>query len=144
MRIKFLTEQYYADYAHCTEMERKPLRPHMIVLVRAMGHDFAVPFRSHINHGYAFWTDRANGCGLDYSKAMIVDMARHVDNERRPVIRKEEFKMLIGKEGAIEQGLCRYIELYKKAHLAPENPRNAIILRYSTLRYFHSEIGIEF
>ena len=143
MQLKFLTEQYYIDYAHCSEMEQKPMRPYAIVLVRAMGYDFAVPFRSHIKHNYAFWTDRKNDCGLDYSKAMIVDVDRHVQLDSRPVIRKNEFKALVGKDTEVENGLARYIQIYKDAVARPDHPRNKMVLLYSTLKYFHKELGLD-
>jgi len=143
MQLKFLTEQYYIDYAQYSEMEQKPTRPYAIVLVRAMGYDFAVPFRSNIKHAYAFWTDRENHCGLDYSKAMIVDVGRHVRLDSRPVIRKIEFKALVGKDTDVVNGLCRYIQIYKDAVARPDHPRSKMVLQCSTLKYFHKELGLE-
>ena len=142
MQLKFLTGQYYIDYAHCSEMEQKPKRPYAIVLVRAMGYDFAVPFRSNIKHDHAFWTDRSNRCGLDFSKAMIVDVGKHVQLGSKPVIRKIEYKALIGKDTEVENGLARYIQTYKNAVARPGHPRNRMILQYSTLKYFHHELGL--
>ena len=142
MQYKFLSEQFYVDYAGCSEMEQKPLRPYAVVLVRVIGLDFAIPFRSNIKHSYVFWTDKANNCGLDYSKAVVVDLQRHIDHQRKPVIRKLEFKALLRQDAKVEAGLLRYINLYKKACFAPDNPRNRNIVNYSTLKYFHDELGL--
>lgn len=140
----FLTSDFYADYANCTEIEQKPDRPHVRVLVHVSNLDFAVPMRSHINHPHAFLTDKANSCGLDYTKAVvIVDPIRYIDNTTRPHIRQQEFDYLRGKEYIIERGMLKYMQTYKKALQRPNIPRNATLLKYSTLQYFHKYIGVD-
>ena len=56
-------------------------------LVELEGHTWAVPFRSHIRHKYAFFTDAENRCGIDYSKAVIDDKPEHIDESVRPHLR---------------------------------------------------------
>ena len=72
MKYIFLTEQFYNDYAHCAEIEKKRERPYVQVYINLNGVDFAVPMRSNITHKYVFWTDKANKCGLDFSKAVVI------------------------------------------------------------------------
>jgi len=143
MQLKFLSDEFFTDYAHASEMEQKALRPYGVLLIFADGLDFAIPFRSNIKHNFVFWTDRDNGCGLDYSKTVIVDTQRHIRHDRKPVIRKVEFKALLRQEAKIEAGLLRYINTYKKALTSPNNPRSQHILAFSTLKYFHQELRIE-
>lgn len=137
----FLTPAFYKDYAHCVEIEQKPTRPHIRVIVRAEGIDFAVPFRSHINHPHALLTDKANKSGLDFSKAIVItDYARYVDTQSSPHIRPNEFNALRGKEFLAEQGMLRYLKQYRKALANPTVPRNSTLLKYSTLQYFSEYI----
>lgn len=140
----FLTSDFYADYANCTEIEQKPDRPHVRVLIRAKNLDFAIPMRSHIRHPHAFLTDKINACGLDYTKAVVITKpARYIDSITCPHIRQQEFDCLRGKEYIIERGMAKYIDTYKKALLRPDIPRNATLLKYSTLQYFHKYIGVD-
>ena len=137
----FLTQQFYADYMACPEIEQKPDRPYVQVVLRIDDIDFAIPMRSHIKHPNAYITDEKNLCGLDYSKAIVlVDPARYIDISRKPRIRQNEFDALRGKEYIVEQGMRRYLKLYHRALLHPEIPRNAMLLRYSTLQYFEEHI----
>lgn len=74
-KIVFLANSFYKDHPNppFKEMEQKQNRPYIVFLVEIEGHTWAIPFRSHIRHGHAFFTDRENKCGIDYSKAVVVD-----------------------------------------------------------------------
>ena len=99
----FLNRQFYSDYADCSEIEQKPERPHVRILVRVENIDFAIPMRSHIRHPNAFITDPVNHCGLDYSKAVVMtDPAKYIDTTAVPHIRPNEFEALRGKEYIVE------------------------------------------
>ena len=55
--------------------------------------------RSHIRHNFVLWTYKENGCGLDFSKAVIIlDEKKYIDSDRKPIIRQNEFNSLKGKE----------------------------------------------
>lgn len=138
----FLTDAFYSDYSSYPEIEKKRDRPHAQVTIQAGGHLFCIPFRSHISHEYAFLTDKKNGCGLDFSKAVIItDPDRYIDRTRKPHLRPDEFGMLKDvREYEISRRLLLYVAQYKKAKLAPDKKRNALLLRYSTLQYFEEYI----
>ena len=137
----YLTQDFYNDHASCSEIEKKSARPHVRMLVRVEGLDFAIPMRSHISHPHSFLTDKANGCGLDFSKAVLLtDPARYIDSQRAPHIRQNEFDALRGKEYVVEQGMKKYINTYRKALLKPEIPRNKQLLSCSTHQYYHAQI----
>ena len=141
VKFLFLTKQFYSDFISCPEIEQKPDRPHVRILVRVENIDFAVPMRSHINHPNAYLTDKVNKCGVDYSKAIVItDAQRYVETARQPRIRQNEFDALRGKEYILEQGMRKYLKAYVKALEKPEIPRNAMLLKYSTLQYFHEYI----
>lgn len=133
----FLTSQFYEDYRQCSEIEQKPDRPHLRMVLEINGTTFAIPFRSNISHPHALLTDEENKCGLDFSKAVVItDTARYIDSSRFPHIRQNEFDALRGKEHIIKVGMLRYIRAYEKALERPDVPRNAKLLEYSTLQYF--------
>ena len=137
----FLTDQFYEDYLSCAEIKQKRDRPHVRMLIRAEGLDFAIPMRSHIRHPNAYITNAKDSCGIDYSKAVVItDHARYIDTVKQPHIRQDEFDALRGKEYIVEQGMIRYLKQYRKALTKPDVPRNAMILKYSTLQYFHQYI----
>ena len=138
LKFVFLTEQFYQDYASFPEIEKKRDRPHAQVALQVGGCLFCVPFRSHITHEYALFTDKQNRCGLDFSKSVVVtDPARYIDTVRRPYLRDNEFRTLMNiSEYEIIRRLQYYIAQYKKAKTAPEKKRNAILLSCSTLQYF--------
>lgn len=135
----FLTSRFYSDYSKCSEIEQKIDRPYIRIILNYNGVDFAIPLRSNIKHPHAFLTDRVRKCGLDFSKAVaIIDPSMYIDTSRQPVIRQSEFNFLRGKEFIVEQRFKKYVSDYKKALTQPNLPRNALLLRYSTLQYFQN------
>ena len=142
--LAYLTRQFFIDYASCSEIMKKESRPYLVLLVRVYDIDVAIPFRSNIKHENVYWTDKANRCGLDFSKAVIItDKNKYIDLNSKVQIRSNEYKRIKGKEYFIESKMKTFINLYKKAYINQKNPRNINICRYSTMQYFHKEIGIK-
>lgn len=140
MRYFYLTDRFYRDYSNCSEIEMKRERPYVRAIVRVGGVVFAVPMRSHINHPHVLWTNKENGCGLDFSKTVVLTKREYIDFENTPNIRQNEFDSLKGKESIVEQKLLQYIRQYKKAKLRLDVPRNKTLCEYSTLQYFEEHI----
>ena len=136
----FLSDEFYQTYSACTEIEQKRTRPYVRVCVRIDGNIFAIPLRSHINHPHVLWTDKNNQCGLDFSKAVIINQPIYVDKTRTPKIRQNEFDALRGKEHVIKQRMAQYIREYTKAKARLDIPRNRTLCQYSTLQYFEPYI----
>lgn len=136
MKYIFLTEQFYNDYAHCTEIEQKSLRPYAQLILELDGVTFAIPLRSNIHHKYVLWSDRENCCGLDFSKSVVVVLPEYIEENRRPHLRQNEFDALRGKEYLAKRKLRKYIHDYKRAKKYPEIESNQRLLKYSTLQYF--------
>ena len=137
-RFIFLSSQFYQDYPHTSfpEIETKDTRPYIQVCVRIDGIQFALPLCSNINHPHAFWTDKENRCGIDYTKAVVIKKEIYIDENRTPRLREAEFKALLGRDYEIKTGFKGYIRLYKKAKANDRIPRNQRIVAYSTLQYF--------
>ena len=134
----FLTDRFYMDHAACPEIESKKDRPHAQVSIQVGSYLFCIPLRSHIMHEYAFWTDKENHCGLDFSKAVVItDPEKYIDRTRKPFLRQNEYEALKDVNPyVISRRLLFYIQQYKKAKAAPEKKRNALLVKYSTLQYF--------
>lgn len=137
----FLTQQFYDAYRYCPEIETKGTRPYIRVGVRLHGVLWAVPLRSHITHEYAIWTDKKNLCGLDFTKAVVVEKPSVYISSVKPFIRPAEFSVLKDiSDYEVDQKLRTYISAYKKAKQHMSNERNKRLVQFSTLQYFERYI----
>ena len=111
MDIITLSTDFYIRFSDCKEILQKGNRPYLMVLISVDDITFAVPFRSHIRHNFAYWTDKENRCGLDFTKAVVIlsenDIAAH-----NVQIRQNEFNALKGKEYFITQKFATFIRHY--------------------------------
>lgn len=140
MRYVFLTQQFYDDFVHCIEIERKISRPYAQVIIEMNGIIFAVPLRSNIKHNHVLWSDKENRCGLDFSKTVVITRTEYIDINTTPRLRQVEFETLKGKDHIAKQKLQTYIKHYKRAKKFPEFEYNRRLCQYSTLQYFEEYI----
>lgn len=140
VEILFLTKQFYVDYENCPEIEKKDTRPYTQVELEISNIKFAVPLRSGIKHPHVYWTNKKENCGLDFSKAVVVEKNEYIDQNRKPHIREDEFKVLKGKEYIISTKLISYIKKYKKAKTHLDIEHNKKLCMFSTLQYFEDAI----
>lgn len=133
MRLKILSEKFYDTYKHCPEILKKENRPYACLTIELDGLLFAVPFRHHIRHPYAFHT--IGDAGLDYTKTVIITDTIFLSNDK-PSIESKEFAIIKREEQKIRYGLSKYVNQYKRAMKHRDNPRSKNILTYSTLKYF--------
>ena len=136
MKYIFLTEQFYADYVHCTEIEQKQSRPYVQLVLELDGITFAIPLRSNIHHKYVLWSDKEHHCGLDFSKAVVVTDPNYIDRTKTPYLRQNEYKALKNKEHFAKQKLQKYIHDDKRAKKYSDKESNQKLLKYSALQYF--------
>lgn len=142
MKYTFLTEKFYNDYPHeqYKQMELKSDRPYAHVTIELYNQLFCIPLRSHIDHPHAFFTNKKERCGVDYSKAVVIKDETYIDKNRKVFIRPDEFKKLQGKDYIIKKQFMEYIELYKKAKVDETVSHRENILKFSTLQYFEEYI----
>lgn len=133
MKLKILSEKFYNTYKNCREILKKENRPYACLTIKLDGVLFAIPFRHHIRHQYAFHT--IGEAGLDYTKAVIITDSAFLSDDV-PSIDSKEFAILKREENKIRYGFSKYVNQYKRAMNHRDNPRSANILKYSTLRYF--------
>ena len=141
VKIVFLTDKFYETYKDCPEIEQKPTRPYIRIGVLIDGILWAVPLRSHISHEYVIWTDKENGCGMDFSKAVVIENPAEYISTAKPYMRPAEFEVLKNINAhTIEQKMRSYIKTYKKAKQHMDISRNRNIVQFSTLQYFEKYI----
>lgn len=133
MRYILLSDKFYEKYSRCPEILSKRTRPYACLAIEVDGIQFAIPFRHHIRHRYAFFT--VGEAGLDYTKAVVIEDGSMV-SAALPTIEQCEFDRLKGRDAQIEAGMRRYYRLVLKARRYADNPHYANILRYSALQYF--------
>ncbi|PKM51707.1 MAG: hypothetical protein CVV02_05435 [Firmicutes bacterium HGW-Firmicutes-7] len=141
MNFIFLTKDFFNDHKDLKEIEIKNTRPYIMINVNINNIEFALPLRSGITHKHCYFTNKADNCGVDYSKSVIIDDEKYIDS-KKPYIRSNEFKVLKGKDHIIKKRMEKYILDYMKAiskkHIREYND----LCRYSTLQNYHTEIGI--
>ena len=142
MEYTFLTEKFYKDYPHdkYPQMEIKEDRPYAHVTVELYNQLFCIPLRSHVDHPHAFFTNKRERCGVDYSKAVVILNTEYIDTARKAFLRPDEYKKLRGKDYIIKQQFINYIELYKRAKVDLTVSHRDDILKFSTLQYFEEYI----
>lgn len=133
MRLILLSDKFYEEYGNFPEILQKSTRPYVCLEIIIMGKTYAIPFRHHIAHKYAFFT--VGESGLDYTKAILVLDNSYISLET-PRVEQAEYNAIKGSEPVIATGMRNYIKLYKKAVEYRTNKHYANILKYSTLRYF--------
>ena len=144
MEFHRLSTAFYAQFGHHAEILTKDERPYYVLLLELDNLTYAIPLRSHITHPYCFIAD--NSSGLDYSKAVIItDLTKYIDSA--PItIRQHEYNVLKQREYLIKNQFASYVKSYKKEiqrrQKTPAIPESSLC-RYSTLKYFHKELGLE-
>ena len=142
-----LSSDFYKEYPQSKypEIERKLERPYLVLLVKIKGLDFAIPLRSKIKHSNAFFTKRnIDGTyrGLDYSKTVVVTKTNYIDMSK-VFIRNDEYKLLTNRSKIVLSRFSKYVESYIQSQNSPSN--NDFYRKdysFSTLQYFHKELGI--
>ena len=108
-----------------------------------------VPYRTEISHSYAYrfknsQRSRKHKSGLDYTKIVIISDSRYID-DKIITIDKVEYKETIYHFSKIKQQALEYVEKYI-AHVKGTNQLSHQEFNrrynYSTLKYFHNELGI--
>lgn len=140
------------------EIESKKSSPYFVMLFTIKDNRFALPFRTNIRHDYCFRFHTSSRptesiTGIDFTKAVIVnndeyigDAARIDDKEynelyynHQTVIR--EFKAYL--DGYIRYALKTFASEHKPKSPKALKYRGASKYLYTSLKYFHRELGIE-
>ena len=142
-KIRHLTADFYTDYSHCSEILSDPQRPYCVIILVVEGLKFAVPFRTNINHNSCFLfsgSPRGGNSGIDFSKSVVIIDNKYVGNVT--FIDSYEYREFINKKAIILNRFKKFIEDYKIWVNNPEYYHQENLIMYSSLQYFHTELGI--
>lgn len=141
---KHLTKLFYETYSSCKEILKKEDRPYCVALFEVDGITFAIPFRTHINHKYSYIfkkSPRSNQSGLDFTKAVVIVSQDFIGDET--IIDSKEYSEFINKQAVIINRFKKFIKDYKEWTSDPAYYRAENIVKFSSLKYFHNELGLE-
>lgn len=148
-----LTNKFYSDYPDppYREIVRKNGRPYNCLLVQShYGYFICIPYRSHINHKYAFKfkdsiRSKRTNSGLDYSKIVIIKKSEYI-GLTEAIVDKDEFNETRDNIEYIKNDAQRYIDNYVNCLMGKttkyDKKEFERVYRYSTLQYFHNELEI--
>ena len=145
---KFIKDYPLSDYP---ELMYKQGRPYNCLLIDSHdGYFICIPFRSNINHSNAYMFKRTKRSkitksGLDYSKALIISETEYFDS-KKAVVDDDEYTETVQNINKIANDVLRYVDNYV-AHIVGEKILNNREFdrkyKFSTLKYFHRELGIK-
>ena len=148
-----LSPIFYRDYPETkyVELMRKQDRPYNCLLIQShYGYFICIPYRTEINHKYAYKFKKSkrskkHKSGLDYSKIVIVQKKEYLENFDAVVDRDEYIETRDNIE-YIKKDAQAYIDDYVNqisGNLQKYDEKEfQRIYNYSTLQYFHKELGI--
>ena len=151
-QILRLTDEFYKDYpsSQYREILKKQKRAYNCLLFQTHYDYFiCIPFRTEISHEYAYHFKKSkrskqHKSGLDYTKILIIKDNRYID-DKDAIIDKDEFKETIKNLDKIKAEALAFVEDYIKhtngevlLHIEEYKRR----YQYSSLKYFHEELGI--
>ena len=139
MKLVCLNSNFYNKYLDKEEILKKQNRPYVIFVVNINNIDWAIPFRSNIRHKYAYMTDKINNNGIDFTKAVVIDINNDIDSQNVQ-IRQVEFNKIKGKEHVIKKDFQNFLKRFEKAINKPEISEHRKILMFSSLNYFIEEV----
>ena len=142
-----LSADFYRDYnpLDYPEIECKQDRPYLVMIVKIENNTFALPFRTNIKHNscYKFknTTRKTNSStGIDFSKAVIVNYPNYIGDTT--MIDNKEYVELSNKYYFIINKFKSYLNSYIKFCQKDGNQYLQKRYQYTTLKYFHKELGI--
>ncbi|MBQ8559836.1 MAG: hypothetical protein IJ439_07660 [Tyzzerella sp.] len=152
-QILRLTDDFYNAYPNPPYLEilKKEQRAYNCILFQThYDYYICVPYRSEISHTYAYRfrnsaRSKKHRSGLDYTKIIIINKGKYIDN-KDALVDQDEYNETMMNLKRIKREALEYVEDYV-AHMegikvlqTQEFKRR---YRYSPLKYFHRELGIE-
>lgn len=151
-QILRLTDSFYEAYPNPPYIEilKKRQRGYNCLLFQTHYHYFiCIPYRTEISHPYAFrftnsTRSKVHRSGLDYSKIIIIARSDYIGS-RDALIDKDEFNETMVNLERIKKEALKYVEEYMEHMKGTKMMHKREFERkygFSTLKYFHKELGI--
>ncbi|MBO5037293.1 MAG: hypothetical protein J6B51_01670 [Clostridia bacterium] len=145
--LHYLSESFYIKYnpTEYTEIEHKLQRPYIVLLIEIDNNTFALPLRTNVKHSncYKFqYSSRPTDSitGIDFSKAVIVNEQEYIGEPAE--IDNKEYVELNDRISFIVSKFRTYLKGYYTYVSGKANEYQAKKYQYTTLKYFHKELGI--
>ncbi len=145
--IRKLTKDFYDEFdsINYPEILRKIDRPYLAMIVQIGKNAFAIPFRTQLDHNWGYQFPRTTRksktkTGLDFSKAVIVNDKRFIGDVTD--IDRLEYTDLDANYHIIIKRFITYLNGYKRYATNKPNTYDAKKYKYTTLKYFHKELGL--
>ncbi len=147
-QLNYLSAEFYNKYnnADYPEIENKNNRPYMVLLVSIDNNTFAIPFRTNVPHNNCYKFKNSTRptntvTGLDYTKAVIVNDSKYIGDAAR--INDSEYTELSDNRLFIIRQFRKFVADYIKYAKGKNTYYATKKFMYSTLKYFHNELGID-
>lgn len=150
--IRTLSSSFYNDYPVTAypELLTKDGRPYDVIIFQTNKNYYVcVPFRTYLNHnqGFHFYPKplpSKQNPGIDYSKMVIITNNKYIGNPT--LIDGNQMARFNANIATIQQEIFEYLKGYidhfNGTHvLHPRSFKRKY--QFSTLKYFHSELGIK-
>jgi len=146
-KLNYLTAEFYNQYNsyEYPEIENKSNRPYMVMLIQIENNTFAIPFRTNVKHNNCYKFENSSRptdsiTGLDYSKAVIVNNIKFIGVAAR--INDMEYTELDANYHIIIKQFTSFVKNYIRYANGTLNEYQSKKYKYTTLKYFHDELGI--
>lgn len=148
-----LTTKFYDDYPDPPygEIVRKDARPYNCLLIQSHYDYFiCIPYRSNVTHKYGYKfkysaRSRRTNSGLDYTKIIIIKNLNYI-GASDAIVDTDEYRETRYNIKYIKNDSQIYIDDYIEHILGKSTKYDAREFQraygYSTLKYFHRELGI--
>ncbi len=142
-----LSMDFYTDYnsVKYPEIEFKPSRPYVVMVVEIDGNRFALPLRTNIRHNFCYkfkntGRDTDSSTGIDFSKAVVVNDQKYIGEPT--TIDNKEYVELMNKFYFVIKKFRQYLEGYINYRKNGGNEYVARRYQFTTLKYFDKELGL--
>ncbi|HCE4715386.1 MULTISPECIES: type III toxin-antitoxin system TenpIN family toxin [Vibrio harveyi group] len=147
MDIRTLKQASYEQLAKDRPQVLEKNRGYGIVSITIDTLTYAIPLRSNMNHRNGFKTipikrgGKLIWNGLDYSKALVVQQA-DIESEAFKLRAQKEFDKIQANKDKIKLEFEAYVRAYIEC-VAKGTSTTDARFKFTTLQYFHAELGIE-
>lgn len=142
-----LSMDFYTNYpaTQYAEIEYKPSRPYVVMVIEIDGNKFALPLRTNIRHNYCYkfkntGRDTQSSTGIDFTKAVVVNDEKYIGEPT--TIDNKEYVELMKKFYFVIKKFRNYLNGYIDYRRNGGDEFTARKYQFTTLQYFESELGL--
>lgn len=143
--IYTLSKDFYISYNNGKEILTNEKRSYnCLVLEKKEEYYICIPFRSEINHKYAYLFKRSHRSrehksGLDYTKIVLIKDKNYIGS--KGLVDNDEYVEMMQNIQKINKEANDYIDEYLE-YILTGNIKDLKKYKYTTLKYFHDILNI--